>query len=181
MARVRRAQLPGPHSLPLDSGAAAWLRELELRSAYGYEHDFPRAIEFAKTLKPGRLIDRVWGDRAPERARTTLYGYLHRLRKVFPPGCGAVIERRSGGYVLETLGAAFWAIAHSDSAEEAIVAAVSMGDDTDTTGAVTGALAGAHYGVGAIPARWLEVRCNFRWPTRWRMAQSFRSSGARVR
>lgn len=65
-------------------------------------------------------------------------------------------EVRSGGFVLETLGAAFWALAHTDSAEEAIVTAVSMGDDTDTTGAVTGALAGAHYGVGALPERWLE-------------------------
>lgn len=64
---------------------------------------------------------------------------------------------RSGGFVLETLGAAFWSMAHSDSAEEAIVTAVSMGDDTDTTGAVTGALAGAHYGVGSLPDRWLAV------------------------
>jgi ADP-ribosyl-[dinitrogen reductase] hydrolase len=63
----------------------------------------------------------------------------------------------SGGFVLDTLGAAFWAIAHRDSAEEAIVTAVSMGDDSDTTGAVTGALAGAHDGVEAIPERWLTV------------------------
>ena len=63
----------------------------------------------------------------------------------------------SGGFVLDTLGASFWAIAHRESAEEAIVTAVSMGDDTDTTGAVTGALVGAHYGVGAIPSRWLDV------------------------
>ncbi|HEV2129372.1 MAG TPA: ADP-ribosylglycohydrolase family protein [Thermomicrobiales bacterium] len=64
---------------------------------------------------------------------------------------------RSGGFVLETLGAAFWALARSDSAEEAIVTAVNMGDDTDTTGAVTGALVGAHYGVDALPDRWLVV------------------------
>jgi ADP-ribosyl-[dinitrogen reductase] hydrolase len=64
---------------------------------------------------------------------------------------------RSDGFVLETLGASFWAIAHRDSAEEAIVTAVSMGDDTDTTGAVTGALVGAHYGLGAMPKRWLDV------------------------
>ncbi len=66
-------------------------------------------------------------------------------------------EVRSGGFVLETLGASFWAIAHRPSAEEAIVTAVSMGDDTDTTGAVTGALAGAAYGVEAIPERWRSV------------------------
>jgi ADP-ribosyl-[dinitrogen reductase] hydrolase len=64
---------------------------------------------------------------------------------------------RSGGFVLDTLGAAFWAIAHRDTAEESIVTAVGMGDDTDTTGAVTGALVGARYGVEAIPERWLTV------------------------
>lgn len=64
---------------------------------------------------------------------------------------------RSGGFVLETLGAAFWVIAHRDTAENAIVTAVSMGDDTDTTGAVTGALVGASYGVEALPERWLAV------------------------
>lgn len=66
-------------------------------------------------------------------------------------------EVNSGGFVLATLGAAFWAIAHRNSAEEAIITAVSMGDDTDTTGAVTGALAGAHYGRAALPKRWLDV------------------------
>lgn len=63
----------------------------------------------------------------------------------------------SSGFVLDTLGASFWALAHRDSAEEAIVTAVSMGDDTDTTGAVTGALAGAYYGAAALPERWLSV------------------------
>ena len=34
--------------------------------------------------------------------------------------------------------------------------AVNLGGDTDTTGAVTGALAGAAYGESAIPGRWLD-------------------------
>ena len=63
----------------------------------------------------------------------------------------------STGFVLDTLRASFWSITNRDSAEEAIVTAVSMGDDTDTTGAVTGALAGALYGVDALPERWLSV------------------------
>ena len=37
--------------------AAAWLRELELRGAYGYEHDFPAALEFARDA-PARPPDR---------------------------------------------------------------------------------------------------------------------------
>ena len=35
-------------------------RKLELRGAYGYEHDFPAALQFASELRPSRLIDRGW-------------------------------------------------------------------------------------------------------------------------
>ena len=65
-------------------------------------------------------------------------------------------EIGSGGYVLDTLAAAFWSLLRTDSFEEAIVTAVGLGDDTDTTGAVTGALAGAYYGFETIPHRWRE-------------------------
>lgn len=63
---------------------------------------------------------------------------------------------RSTGYVLDTLGAAFWCLLHHDDFEETIVAAVGFGDDADTTGAVAGALAGARYGAATIPRRWLD-------------------------
>ena len=55
--RVVLVGMPGELKADL---AAAWLRELELRGAYGYEHDFPHALQFASELKPGRLIDRGW-------------------------------------------------------------------------------------------------------------------------
>ena len=42
------------------------------------------------------------------------------------------------------------------SAEEAITASVNRGGDTDTLGAVTGAVAGARFGATALPERWLE-------------------------
>ncbi len=63
--RVILVGMPGELKADL---AAAWLRELRLQSAYGYENDFPRALEFAKTLKPGRLIDRGWPLRAHKKA-----------------------------------------------------------------------------------------------------------------
>ncbi|HEV2067982.1 MAG TPA: ADP-ribosylglycohydrolase family protein, partial [Thermomicrobiales bacterium] len=63
-------------------------------------------------------------------------------------------DLRSGGYVLDTLTSSFWCVVNRSGVEEAIVAAVSLGDDADTTGAVTGALAGAAHGVEAIPERW---------------------------
>lgn len=63
-------------------------------------------------------------------------------------------EIKSGGYVLDTLSAACWSLLQSSSFEETVVRAVGLGGDTDTTGAVAGALAGAYYGLDAIPERW---------------------------
>jgi len=60
----------------------------------------------------------------------------------------------SGGYVLDTLSAAYWSLLQTASFEDAVVVAVGLGGDTDTTAAVAGALAGAHYGLNAIPDRW---------------------------
>jgi threonine dehydrogenase-like Zn-dependent dehydrogenase len=63
--RVVLVGMPGELKADL---AAAWLRELELRGAYGYEHDFPAALEFARALRPGRLIDRGWPLRGYKKA-----------------------------------------------------------------------------------------------------------------
>jgi ADP-ribosyl-[dinitrogen reductase] hydrolase len=66
-------------------------------------------------------------------------------------------EVRSGGYVLHTLSAALWAFVNHDTFEDIVVAAVNLGGDADSSGAVSGALAGARYGASAIPERWLSV------------------------
>ncbi len=60
-------------------------------------------------------------------------------------------EVRAGGFVLETIGASFWSLAHGRDAREAIELAVAFGEDADSTGAVTGAMAGAAYGAMALP------------------------------
>jgi ADP-ribosylglycohydrolase len=65
-------------------------------------------------------------------------------------------EIRGKGYVVDSLEAALWAFHRSDSFEAGALAAVNLGDDADTTGAVYGQLAGAFYGVGRIPDRWLD-------------------------
>ncbi|HKG25011.1 MAG TPA: ADP-ribosylglycohydrolase family protein [Thermomicrobiales bacterium] len=64
---------------------------------------------------------------------------------------------KSGGYVVNTIGAAMWCLLRHETLEETIVAAVALGDDADTTGAVAGALAGAHHGAQAVPARWFDL------------------------
>ena len=63
---------------------------------------------------------------------------------------------RSTGYVAHSLEASLWCIARSHDFESAILMAANLGDDADTTAAITGQLAGAIYGASGIPARWRE-------------------------
>lgn len=60
------------------------------------------------------------------------------------------------GAVWPCLGSAVWALRTTASYEDAIRAAIDLGGDTDTVAAVTGGLAGAYYGLDAIPTRWTE-------------------------
>lgn len=66
-------------------------------------------------------------------------------------------EIKSTGYVTDTLEAALWTLATSESYRDAVLKAVNLGDDTDTAGAVTGGLAGIIYGMEGIPKEWLET------------------------
>ena len=64
-------------------------------------------------------------------------------------------EVRGSGYCVESLEAALWCFFTTSSFQEAVVEAVNLGDDADTTGAIAGQLAGAFYGASQIPASWL--------------------------
>ena len=66
-------------------------------------------------------------------------------------------EVRSGGYVRDTLDAALWCLANTDTYIDCVLTAVNLGSDTDTTACVAGALAGAFYGFEAIPPAWVEA------------------------
>ena len=66
-------------------------------------------------------------------------------------------ELQNSGYVLYTLQTALYHALTADSAESAIVNAVNEGGDTDTIGAVAGAVAGARFGASALPERWLDA------------------------
>ena len=69
-------------------------------------------------------------------------------------------EVRSGGYVVDTLTASRWCLQTSRSYSEAVLKAVNLGGDTDTTAAVTGGLAGIIWGYGSIPTAWLDTLRN---------------------
>ena len=63
----------------------------------------------------------------------------------------------TSGYVVHTLQTALHDGLVADSSEDAIVTAVNRGGDTDTIGAITGAVAGARFGASQLPDRWLAA------------------------
>ena len=65
-------------------------------------------------------------------------------------------DHRLIGHTLLALQFGLWAAATPLDFEEALIASVSVGGDTDTNAAVAGAVLGARYGASAIPQRWLE-------------------------
>ena len=61
-------------------------------------------------------------------------------------------EEVSGrGLAIECLEGAMWCFFHSKSFDEGVKMAVNLGDDTDTTAAVFGQIAGSFYGIEGIP------------------------------
>jgi ADP-ribosylglycohydrolase len=91
---------------------------------------------------------------------------LERARRVLPlqaeiaeVAAGSFRTRRppeiqGSGYVVRTLEAALWAFHDARDFREAVLRAVNLGDDADTTGAVCGQLAGACFGESGIPEAW---------------------------
>jgi ADP-ribosylglycohydrolase len=67
-----------------------------------------------------------------------------------------VDDIKSSGYVLDTLEASLWCFLRAKNYSEAVLSAINLGGDTDTTGAVTGGLAGLYFGFKNIPNKWIR-------------------------
>ncbi|WP_198046074.1 ADP-ribosylglycohydrolase family protein [Novosphingobium aquimarinum] len=65
-------------------------------------------------------------------------------------------EVQASGYVAHSLEASLWSIGCSGTFQQAILTAANLGEDADTTAAITGQLAGAAWGASAIPGEWRE-------------------------
>ena len=65
-------------------------------------------------------------------------------------------EIRSGGYVIDSLESSIYCLKTTESYKDAVLKAVNLGGDTDTTGCICGGLAGIYYGYDAIPIDWIE-------------------------
>jgi ADP-ribosyl-[dinitrogen reductase] hydrolase len=59
------------------------------------------------------------------------------------------------GYTLKAMQVALWCTAQAGGFEQIVVGVVNEGGDTDTNGALAGAVMGARYGASSIPPRWL--------------------------
>ena len=64
-------------------------------------------------------------------------------------------EIESSGYVVDTLEAALWCLANTNSYRGMSVVGCNLGEDADTVAAVAGSLAGLYYGYDSIPHEWL--------------------------
>lgn len=89
----------------------------------------------------------IWEAELPHFARV-LSGHIGELPRSVVP---------SAGYVIHTLEASLWCLLTTRSYEEAVLAAVNLGGDTDTTACVTGGLAGIYHGLTQVPERWRKA------------------------
>ncbi len=129
-------------------------------------HQAPQAIDACRYFG-GLLVSAVNGatkDELLEPRHASIEGYW--TNNDLDPRVAAVAdgsyknkaedELDNSGYVVATLESALWAFHTTDNYRDAVLAAVNLGGDADTIGTVCGQIAGAHYGLDAIPSDWVE-------------------------
>jgi ADP-ribosylglycohydrolase len=127
------------HGAPAAVDACRLFAALLIGAIHGVEKKDLTSQAYAREL-------RFWDDRPLDPAVDEVAEGTYRRRK--PP------EIQGSGYVVKSLEAALWAFHHTDNFRDGAIAAVNLGDDADTTGAIYGQIAGAHYGLSGIPQEW---------------------------
>lgn len=79
---------------------------------------------------------------------------LHHFKRIFEDDLTTDI--RSGGYVIDTFESVVYCLKNTGNYKDAVLKAVNLGGDTDTTAAICGGLAGIYYGYDEIPIDWLD-------------------------
>lgn len=143
------------HTLELSSLTHAHIRSVAACFYY---------LEYARLLLIGEYADSAY-----EKLNSSILPFLHSINLSaselhhFDRLLGNQLyeleeeDIQSTGYVIHTLEASVWCLLHTDTFEEAVLKAVNLGEDTDTTAALTGSLVGLVYGYNAIPKNWLNT------------------------
>lgn len=118
-------------------------------------------VEMLNKLRMGRTKKAAYAELREDFARGVAFiskGTLARFGRILENDISLLPkeEIRSSGFVIDTLEAAFWCFLTTDNYRDAVLKAVNLGEDTDTTGAVTGAMAGLAHGLDAIPQEWRD-------------------------
>ncbi|OGU17989.1 MAG: ADP-ribosyl-[dinitrogen reductase] hydrolase [Geobacteraceae bacterium GWC2_53_11] len=88
--------------------------------------------------------------------KTRLRRHADGLTVRFPTFTFVPYRGLATGYVVDTIQTVFHWFFRGRNFEECLVGTVNQGADADTTGAICGMLAGAYYGMDAIPKRWVR-------------------------
>ena len=125
------------------------LEEWSLGQAHLTHH---HPLSDVATIALGRMTQVLLRGGPPAEARQVADALVAQYREFrFVPWPG-----RTSGYIVDTFQTVCDAFFRTTSFEECLVTVVNRGGDADTTGALAGQLAGALYGMQAIPARWLR-------------------------
>jgi len=110
-----------------------------------------------------RAAAELAASKPPQRPGPPLPFYLRVVPRSLLPACSVpectdpgdlALDGWDKGYTLKAMQVALWCAVQAEDFEEALIAVVSAGGDTDTNGAVAGAILGARFGRQAIPDRW---------------------------
>lgn len=109
------------------------------------------------------LADAIEGEPREQVMQPRSYNYASAISSIMEGAWRGKPRWRIGssGYVVHSLEAALWCVGRTGTFRDAVLLAANLGDDADTTAAVTGQLAGALYGASGIPEEWVA-------PLAWR-------------
>lgn len=111
------------------------------------------------------LADAIEGRSRTEALRTRDTNYAGAIAPIMAGSWRGLARTdvKASGYVAHSLEASMWAAGRTGSFQEAVLLAANLGDDADTTAAITGQLAGSLYGASAFPLTWTS---RLAWRTR---------------
>ncbi len=130
-------------------GSEELLKQFTLEQAWLTHH---HVLSDAGSITVGRMVQA--GILGVDRFQ--LHALTRELTDAFPTFKFNKYKGQASGYVVETLQTVFHYLFSTADFEECLIGVVNQGGDADTTGAIAGMIAGAFYGLDAIPKAWLK-------------------------